>query len=122
MAKWIYRWQPIDLTWRHIPGSLRQRVGTRGSCLRVLDSGMGVSAEGHQFLVLVHPRFIRQRSSPRLTHESSDESESICGPYWAPEPANSGGIPSTTLEHIDDVVASRESPVRAGSPFTPQSS
>ena len=53
----------FDLTWRHLPGSLRQRVRTSGPRLRVLGSGIGVSLEGPQFLVLGHPRFFRQRSS-----------------------------------------------------------
>ena len=38
----------------------------------------------------------------RLTHESTDESENICGPYWAAKPVNSSGISLDTLKHIDD--------------------
>ena len=38
----------------------------------------------------------------RLTQESSDESESFCGPYWAPKPVNSSGISLNTLKSIDD--------------------
>ncbi len=60
----------------------------------------------------------------RLTHESSDESESIFGPYWAPQPPNSECTPSLTFKHTDDGWdASRESlPVLPGLPSTPQSS
>ena len=47
-----------------------------------------------------------------MTHESSDESESVCGPYWVLELANS------EFKHGDDGWgASRESPlVPPGSP------
>ena len=38
----------------------------------------------------------------RMTHASSDESESSCGPYWSPKPVNSGGISFDTLKHMDD--------------------
>ena len=59
-----------------------------------------------------------------MTHESSDESESICGPFWAPKAVNSSGISFDTLKHIDDGWgALREpTPVPPGSPSTPQSS
>ena len=56
----------------------------------------------------------------RLTHESSDESESGCGPYWAPKPVNSDYL----FLHMDDGWnESRESPlVLPGLPCTLQSS
>ena len=38
----------------------------------------------------------------RLTHESSDGSESNCGPYWAPKLVDSSGISCDTFKHTDD--------------------
>ena len=38
----------------------------------------------------------------RLTRESSDESESVCGPSWAPKPVNSDCIRYGTLQHVHD--------------------
>ena len=60
----------------------------------------------------------------RLTHESSDESESMSGPYWTPKPANSECIPSLTFKDMEDGWdASRElPPVPPGPPSTPLSS
>ena len=60
----------------------------------------------------------------RLTHESSDGRESICGSYWAPKPANSECFPSHTFKCMNDGWdASRESPlVPPGLLSTPQSS
>ena len=60
----------------------------------------------------------------RLTHESSDKSESNCGPYWAPKPVNSSGISVDTFKHTDDGWGSSRDPpqVPPGPPSTPQSS
>ena len=60
----------------------------------------------------------------RLTHESSDESESICGPYWTPKPVNSSGIFFDTLKRMGDGWGfSREPPpVPPGLPSTRQPS
>ena len=62
--------------------------------------------------------------SPRLTQESRDESESTCGPYWAPKPVNSNGISFDTLKNIDDSWRAPREPTRVPPrlPFTPQSS
>ena len=101
----------LDLTWRQLPGSLCERVGTRGPCLRLLSSGIGIPLDREIFT--------------RLTHsEYSDESESVCRPCWGPKPVNSDYISCGPFKPIDDGrSASCDSPpVPPGLPSTPQSS
>ena len=81
--------------WRQLQESLHGSMGTRGPCLRVLWSGIGVSMENHQDLS-------DKETFARLTHGSSDESESNCGSYWAPKPVNSSSITCDTFKHADD--------------------
>ena len=64
-----------------------KKIGTRGPCLRTLWSGIEVFDE---------------ETFARETHESSDASESKCGPYWGPKPVNSGGISFDTFKHMDN--------------------
>ena len=71
--------------------SLHGSMGTRGPCLRVLWSGIGVSMENNQ-------DFSDEETFARLTHGSGDESESNCGPYWAP--VVSPVIPSNILTTV----------------------
>ena len=90
MAKWIYRWKPIWIShgdtfqeafvkeWEqeaHASNYSGQESENRG---RTPVLGLGTP--------MVNPT---ERSSARLTHESRDGSESVCGPYWAPKPVNS---------------------------------
>ena len=81
--------------WRQHQESLHGSMGTRGPCLRVLWSGIGVTMENNQDLS-------DEEIFARFTHGSSDESESNCGSCWAPKPVNSSGIPCDTFKHTDD--------------------
>ena len=60
----------------------------------------------------------------RLTHVSSDGSESNCGSCGAPKPVDSSGIPFDTFTHTDDGWGSSRGPppVPPGLPSTSQSS
>ena len=65
-------------------------VGSQGSDGRNFVLGRGIT------------RSFPMKTFARLTHESSDGSESTCRPFWAPKPVDPHDILVDTFKHADD--------------------
>ena len=106
----------------------RRRTWRNGN-KRPMPRNVPVGSQGNVGPNLVPGRGIDQDVSDdetfaRLTHESSDGSESDCGPCWASKPVFSNDFAVDTLNRIDDGWGSfcDPQPVPPGLPSTPQSS
>ena len=88
-------------------------VGSQGNDGRNLVPGRGKNQD-----------LSDEETFSRLTHESSDGSESNCGPISAPKPVDSNDISVDTFNRTDDGWGSfcDPQPFPPGLPSTPQSS
>ena len=77
-------------------------MGTGGPCLGMFRLGARQRWTEPSPWSWNNQGFSDEENFAHLTDESSDGSESNCGPFWAPKPVDSNNIPVDTFKHTDD--------------------